>query len=171
VSVSAAWRQRLDARWSALAPRDQRALWIGGIALAVILPVLLAWRIHDGLAARRMELAESRALVADAGRRVAARLAVGADITTDTAGGAAGGAATQARVARAAARAGIDAASMTIEPLGSDRLRLGLRDAPYEALTTLLGALARWEGITVVSADIARTGPGRVEAALVLRAP
>jgi hypothetical protein len=35
----------------------------------------------------------------------------------------------------------------------------------------MLGALARNDGVTVTSTNIVRTGPGRVDAALVLRAP
>lgn len=160
-------RSRWDARWAALAPRDQRALRLGGIAAAVLLPVLLGWSIHEGLAARRAELAESRALAASAGERVAARLAAGADISADTADAPA----MQGRVTRAAARAGIGAPSMSFEPLDAGRLRLGLRDVSYESVAMLVGALARWEGITIVSADIVRTAPGRVEASLVLRGP
>lgn len=167
MSAATAFRERLEARWSELEPRDRRALRVGGIALAVIVPLFVAWNLHDSLAARRAALAESRALVAAAGQRVAARLAAGADITA----AAPDAAALQTRVLGAAARAGIDASSMTIEPQGAGQLRLGLRDAPFEAMATLLGALARWEGITVVSADITRTAPGRVEASLSLRAP
>ena len=120
MSVATVWRERFESRWSTLGPRDRRALRLGGIALAVLLPVIVAWSVHEALAARR---------------------------------------------------AAIDASSMTLEPQTDGQLRLGLRDAPYESVTGLLAALARWEGITVVSADIARTAPGRVEASLVLRAP
>lgn len=167
MSASILSRDGLASRWSELEPRDRRALRLGGLALAVILPALLAWTVHDGLAARRAELAESRSMVTAAGRQVAARLAAGADITTASSDAAAW----QARVTRVAARVGIDASSMSIEPQPDGRLRLGLRDAPYDTMMTLLGGLARWEGLTVVSADIARTSPGRVEASLVLRAP
>lgn len=160
-------RERLEARWSTLGPRDRRALRFGGIALAVLLPVLIAWSVHESLAARRAAIAESRSLIESAGRRVAARLAAGADVSAV----ASEAAALQPLVSRAAARVGIDASSMTLEPQTGGQLRLGLRDAPYGSVTELAAALARWEGITVVSADIARTAPGRVEASLVLRAP
>lgn len=167
MSAAAALRERFEARWSELGPRDRRALRIGGIVLAVALPLLAAWSVHERLAARRATLAESRSLLDAAGRRVAARIAAGADITA----AASDAAASESRVMRAAARAGIDAASISLESQGAGRLRLGLRDAPFGSITTLLGALARWEGMTVVSADIVRTAPGRVEASLVLRAP
>lgn len=167
VSTAELLRERLEAHWSTLAPRDRRAVQIGGIALAVILPALVAWSLHESLTARRASLAESRLLVSSAGQRVAARLAAGADITA----AASDATALQSRVMRAAARVGIDSASMTLESQGGGQLRIGLRDTPFASVTTLLGALARWEGITIVSADIARTAPGRVEASLVLRAP
>ena len=167
MSAAKLLRERFETRWSALAPRDRRALQVGGIALAVILPAILAWSLHESLAARRASLAESRLLLSSAGQRVAARLAAGADITA----AASDATALESRVMRAAARVGIDGASMTLEPAGGGQLRIGLRDAPFASMTTLVGALARWEGITVVSANIARTAPGRVEASLVLRAP
>lgn len=167
MSVATVWRERLEARWSTLGPRDRRALRFGGIALAVLLPLIFAWSVREALAARRAAIAESRLLVDSAERRVAARLAAGADVSAV----ASDAAALQPLVARAAARVGIDASSMTLEPQAGGQLRLGLRDAPFESVTRLLAALARWEGITVVSADIARTAPGRVEASLVLRAP
>ena len=160
-------RERFESRWSTLGPRDRRALRFGGIALAVLLPVIFAWSVHEALAARRAAIAESRLLVDSAERRVAARLAAGAEVSAV----ASDAGALQPLVSRAAARVGIDASSMTLEPQSGGQLRLGLRDAPYESVTGLLAALARWEGITVVSADIARTAPGRVEASLVLRAP
>lgn len=167
MSAAKLHRERFETRWSTLAPRDRRALRLGGIALAVIVPLLVAWNLHESLAARRASLAESRSLVSLAGQRVAARLAAGADITA----AASDATALQSRVIRAAARFGIDGTSMTLEPQGGGLLRIGLRDTPFASMTALVGALARWEGITVVSADIARTAPGRVEASLVLRAP
>jgi type II secretory pathway component PulM len=158
----------LRARWAELAPRDRRALRLGGIALAVLLPLLAAWSIRDHLADRRAQLEASRTLAATAAERIAARLAAGADVAAATTTDAT---ALQARLTRAAERAGLAGTLGAAEPIGSDRLRVALRDAPYDAAITLLGSLARWEGITVVSADLTRSGPGRVDAALVLRGP
>lgn len=167
MSALARMRERFEARWSTLEPRDRRALRSGGIVLAVILPALLAWSVHNGLSTKRAEIAESRALAASAAQRVAARMAAGADITaaSDDA------AAMQSSVLRAAARSGIDPASMSIESQPDDKLRLSLRDVPYDSVTSMVGALTRWEGVSVVAAHLTRTTPGRVEAVVVLRSP
>lgn len=162
---------RLDAwrdRWSALAPRDRRALRLGGIALAVLVPLLTAWAVREQLAARRSGIEASQTLAAEAGRRIAARMAAGADVAAPSAPAAA---ALQSTVARAAERAGLAGSLGPMEADGDGRLRVALRDAPYDGAMSLIGALARWEGITVVTAELSRTGPGRVDAALVLRGP
>lgn len=154
--------------WSGLDPRDRRALRLGGIALAVLLPAWAAWTVNDHFAARRAALAESRELAEQAGRRIAARMAAGAEVAVPSGNAPA---ALQASVTRAAERAGLAGALGAMEPAGDMRLRVALRDAPYDGTMSLIGALARWDGITVVSADLSRTAPGRIDAALVLRAP
>ncbi|NBU25006.1 MAG: hypothetical protein EBS39_05210, partial [Gammaproteobacteria bacterium] len=99
---------------------------------------------------------------------IAARLGAGADLSAT-----AGEASTllQSRVARGVERAGLAADVVTVQSVAPGRLQLVLRDAPFDAVATLAGSLARWEGITVVGAEITRTRPGRVEATLLLRAP
>ena len=162
---------RLDAlrdRWSGLDPRDRRALRLGGVVLAVMFPLLTAWAVREQLAARRADLEASQSLAVEAGRRIAARLAAGADVAAPAAPA---GAALQSKVVRAAERAGLAASLGPMEAAGDGRLQVALRDAPYDGAMSLIGALARWEGITVVSADLSRTRPGRVDAALVLRGP
>lgn len=158
----------LQGWWRGLGPRDQRALRLGGLVLLVSAPLLVGWSIHDLLAGRRAALEESRLLAATASQRVASRLGGGGDLAA-SAGDVS--AALQSRVARGVERAGLTPNVVTTQATAPGRLQLVLRDASGDSLVTLLGALARWEGITVVSAEITRSRPGRVEATLLLRGP
>lgn len=161
--------RKLHDAWDALGPRDRRALRIGGVAVAVALPLLVGLGVDDLLDARRAALAESRTLAENAQQRVAARLAAGAGL--DASSGGAGSAALQAGVSRAAERAGLAGNVTVVQAVGDDRVQLVLRDAPFEAVTALLGSLVRWDGVTVVTADLTRSAPGRIEASFVLRGP
>ncbi|MFM7797851.1 MAG: type II secretion system protein GspM, partial [Planctomycetota bacterium] len=147
MSALATLQDRWLGIWSGLASRDQRALRIGGVLLAVLLPIALAWAIRDSLAERSARLDGSRALATMAGQRIAARLAAGVDLSPSSAGaGTADSALLQTRVMRLVERAGL-ATATTVEPAAqAAQVRLALRDAPFDAVTMLLGALARWEG-------------------------
>lgn len=164
MTTLAALRERWMDVWCRLAPRDRRALRILGVSLSVTLPLVLAWSIHDGLAERRARLEGSRALLAEAEQRIAARLAAGADIS-------AAPSPLSVRVTGAVQRAGLASSMTTVQDAAGGDVQLALRGVPFDQLTSLLAALARWDGITVVTADIARTQPGRVDASLVLRGP
>ena len=158
----------LQSWWLALEPRDRRALRVGGIVVGALSCLFVVWSVTDLLVARRAALEASRQLTTSASARIAARLGAGADLSA-----AAGEASTllQSRVARGVERAGLAADVVTVQSVAPGRLQLVLRDAPFDAVATLAGSLARWEGITVVGAEITRTRPGRVEATLLLRAP
>lgn len=168
VSRGEALRTRLRGAFAALEPRDRRALRIGGVALSVLAPLLLGWGLHDHLETRRDDLERSRALAAIAAQRTADRLAAGADLA---AGAASEAALRDARITRALERAGLTPSLVTLRSPTADRSELVLRDAPFDAVASLLGSLARWEGITVVSAELTRTQPGRVDVSTVLRGP
>lgn len=158
----------LQSWWLDLGPRDRRALRYGGIVAGLLAGVFVLWSVSDLLAARRAALESSRALTSSAADRIAVRLGAGADLSADG-----GDAATllQTRVTRGVERAGLAADIVTVQTVAPGRVQLVLRDAPFDALVALAGSLARWEGITVVGADITRSRPGRVEATLLLRAP
>lgn len=160
----AALRDRWMGVWSGLGSRDRRALRLGGAALAVMSLGALVGSVHDGLAERRARIAESRALLAVAGQRIAARLAAGAEVSAVMT-------APMIRVERVIERVGLASPTTTLQATADGGLQLALRDVPFDDLTLLLGALARWDGITVVTAEITRTQAGRVDASLVLRGP
>jgi type II secretory pathway component PulM len=102
-----------------------------------------------------------------ANRVIGARIAAGEDLAGDAA------MPLLQRVSRSLERVGLQGSLVTSQSdtPAAEQVELALRDAPFDDLVSTLGTLARNDGVTVTSVNIVRTGPGRVDAALVLRAP
>jgi type II secretory pathway component PulM len=112
-------------------------------------------------------VAASADLADRANRVIGARIAAGEDLAGDAA------MPLLQRVSRSLERAGLQGSLVTSQSdtPAAEQVELALRDAPFDDLVSTLGTLARNDGVTVTSVNIVRTGPGRVDAALVLRAP
>lgn len=162
-TLSAALRERFES----LSIRDQRALRIGGLVLLPVALMIGFWSLHDHLAERRAELARAAALADRASDLIAARIAAGEDLAPS------GAAPLSERVTRSFERAGLLNSLVSSQAPAPDsaQLEVALRDVPFDALVAVLGRLARNEGVTIASASLVRTAPGRVDASLVLRAP
>ena len=159
--------QTFHDRFDELGARDRRALQVGALVLVPLALLMLDWTIRDQLTERRIAVAASADLADRANRVIGARIAAGEDLAVDAAS------TLSQRVFRSLERAGLQG-SLVASPSSApatEQVELALRDASFETLVSMLGTLARNDGITVTSANIVRTGPGRVDAALVLRAP
>jgi len=112
-------------------------------------------------------VAASADLADRANRVIGARIAAGEDLTVDAA------TPLPQRVSRSLERAGLQGSLVAPQSSApaTEQVELTLRDTSFDGLVSMLGALARNDGVTVTSVNIVRTGPGRVDAALVLRAP
>ncbi len=157
----------LHDRFDELAARDRRALQVGTLVLVSLALLMLDWTIREQLAERRIAVAASADLADRANRVIGARIAAGEDLTFDATS------TLSQRVFRSLERAGLQG-SLVASPSSTpatEQVELALRDASFDTLVSMLGTLARNDGVTVTSANIVRTGPGRVDAALVLRAP
>jgi type II secretory pathway component PulM len=159
--------EQVRVRIGGLAERDRRALRLGGIVLLPVLLIMLGVTLRDHLAARRLAIDEAQALAARANAEIAARLAAGASLVDGPRG------ASTDRIARAIAAAGLQDHLVSLQAASPDaaQVELALRDVAFDALVRELARLAQREGVTIVSASLARSSPGRVEASLVLRVP
>jgi type II secretory pathway component PulM len=159
--------EQVRVRIEGLAERDRRALRLGGIVLLPVLLIMLGVTLRDHLAARRLAIDEAQSLAARANAEIAARLAAGASLVDGPRGGATD------RIARAIAAAGLQDHLVSLQATSPDatQVELALRDVAFDALVRELGRLGQREGVTIVSASLARSSPGRVEASLVLRVP
>jgi type II secretory pathway component PulM len=163
----ASMNQTLHDWFDALSARDRRALHVGALVLVPLSLLMLDWTIREHLAARRTAVAASADLADRANRVIGARIAAGEDLAGDAA------MPLLQRVSRSLERAGLQGSLVTSQSdtPAAEQVELALRDAPFDGLVSMLGTLARNDGVTVTSVNIVRTGPGRVDAALVLRAP
>jgi type II secretory pathway component PulM len=159
--------ERIRVRIEGLAERDRRALRLGGVVLLPVLLIMLGVTLRDHLAARRLAIDEAQSLAARANAEIAARLAAGASLVDGTRG------ASTDRIARAIAAAGLQDHLVSLQAASPDaaQVDLALRDVAFDALVRELARLAQREGVTIVSASLTRSSPGRVEASLVLRVP
>jgi type II secretory pathway component PulM len=159
--------QTLRERFDGLSARDQRALQVGALVLVPLTLLMLDWTIREHLAGRRVAVAASADLADRANRVIGARIAAGEDLTVDAA------TPLPQRVSRSLERAGLQGSLVAPQSSApaTEQVELTLRDTSFDGLVSMLGALARNDGVTVTSTNIVRTGPGRVDAALVLRAP
>jgi type II secretory pathway component PulM len=159
--------EQIRVRIDGLAERDRRALRLGGGVLLSLLLIMLGLTLRDHLAARRLAIDEAQALAARANAEIAARLAAGASLVDGPRG------ASTDRIARAIAAAGLQDHLVSLQAASPDaaQVELALRDVAFDALVRELARLAQREGVTIVSASLARSSQGRVEASLVLRVP
>lgn len=158
-----AWRQR----WRSLAPREQRALALGVVALALILGYLLLW---DPLAQSR-ETWRIRAAAAQADlawmRTVAPQ--VQAARASQPALAAADGRSLLARVDASARDAGLGAVLLRVEPVSAGQVRVQFQRAGFDALMRWLETLAAQYGTRVTELSATRSdGVGLVDARLSL---
>jgi type II secretory pathway component PulM len=159
--------EQIRARMEGLAERDRRALRLGGVVLLPVLLIMLGVTLRDHLAARRLAIDEAQSLAARANAEIAARLAAGGSLADGPRG------ASTDRIARAIAAAGLQDHLVSLQAASPDaaQVELALRDVTFDALVRELARLAQREGVTIVSASLARSSPGRVDASLVLRVP
>ena len=159
--------EQIRARMEGLAEPDRRALRLGGVVLLPLLLIMLGVTLRDHLAAGRLAIDEAQSLAARANAEIAARLAAGGSLADGPRG------ASKDRIARAIAAAGLQDHLVSLQAASPDaaQVELALRDVAFDALVRELARLAQREGVTIVSASLARSSPGRVEASLVLRVP
>ncbi len=159
--------EQIRARMEGLAEPDRRALRLGGVVLLPLLLIMLGVTLRDHLAAGRLAIDEAQSLAARANAEIAARLAAGGSLADGPRG------ASKDRIARAIAAAGLQDHLVSLQAASPDaaQVELALRDVTFDALVRELARLAQREGVTIVSASLARSSPGRVDASLVLRVP
>jgi type II secretory pathway component PulM len=159
--------ERVRTRIEALAERDRRALRLGALVLLPLLLLMLGVTLRDRLSARRVAIGEAQELAARANAEIATRLAAGEPLVEGPRGS------SMDRLTRAMASAGLQDHVVSVQAASPDTalVELALRDVAFDALVRELARLAQREGVTVVSASLVRSSPGRVEASLVLRVP
>lgn len=153
----------LRQRWDGLAPREQRTLVLGGLALVAILAWLLlweplaasrdAWRAR--VAAAEADLAWMRAAVP---RVQAARGQGQAALVPD-------GRSLLARVDASARDAGLGTSLLRAEPVSTGQVRVTFEQAGFDALVAWLETLATQHGTRVTELSVQRAdGVGLVDA-------
>jgi general secretion pathway protein M len=152
----------MNRHWQARTPRERRILVAGAIVLAGILAWVGAWEPLDRKrAALRQQVSDNAAALA--WLRPAAANAAATGIRDED------GASLLARVDTTARTHGVQAQLSSIEPEGTQRIRLQFADVPFDALARWLEALAA-QGVSVDELSIQRSpGAGRVHARLALR--
>ena len=155
--------EQLRAWWSALAPREQRIVGAGGVALAVILLYLAVWEpLGKARHSRERELADARALAAQIETLGANRGAAPAALSG-------AGQSLLAVVDQSRRTSAITKPPSRLQPEGDTTVRIWLEDVPFDALVRWLNELQTRYGVRVDNADIERqSGPGLVNARLTL---
>lgn len=160
----------LQARWKALALREQRFLLIGGVAVVVTVLYLAAVEPLLKAQTRRTEqLAQARQL--------ASRLEViAAEVQSAAPRGSPAGAGRSLSLLAAvdqAAKSGLFGKAPTrIQPEGDKQVRLWFEDVVFDTLVSGLSGLEARYGISIQGADIERQpGAGLVNAQLTLVRP
>lgn len=156
-------------RWNALAPREQRALALGGLALAVIGLWLLLW---EPLAKSRDEW-RTRVVAAEndlAWMRAAApqvRAARGDDAPRAPLQD---GRSLLARVDASAREAGLGNTLLQVEPVNANLVRARFERAGFDAMMRWLETLASGHGVRVSELSVQRAdGVGLVDARVALQ--
>jgi len=158
-------KQRLYARFAALAPRD-RIIALAGAALLIVLVFYLAvlLPLHKSIDTRAAGVARKQA-------DLAWMRSVSGDLQALGALQPAGGA-TESLVVlidRSAHESGLGDALTGQTPNGNSSIRVRLEGAGFDSLVQWLGKMQQQYGVAVESAAIDRTGkPGVVNASLVL---
>jgi general secretion pathway protein M len=158
--------ERYRAWWAGLAPREQRILGAGAIALGLILFFLLVWEpLTQQRAAREQALMDARAL--------AEQLEITALEVRQTPAGtpapASLGQSLLAVVDQSVKTSQIGKAPSRLQPEGDNTVRLWLDDVPFDAVVRWLHALQSRHGVNVENADIERqVEAGRVSVRVTL---
>lgn len=157
--------EQVRARWTALAPREQRTVTLGGIALVPILLYLALWApVSKAVRTRSAALQESHA--------VAVQLERLAGEQQQHRGGGAAVATNQSLLAlvdQTRKASTLTKPPSRLEPEGDTTVRIWMEDVPFDALVRWLGDLQARYGVRVDAADIERqSGSGLVNARLTL---
>jgi general secretion pathway protein M len=156
-------------RWRAMAPRERRALALGGLALAAILAWLAIWEPlvesrelwRTRVASAETDLAWMRAAAA----RLQASGPVAAAVPDD-------GRSLLARVDASAREAGLGSALLRVEPIATGQVRVTFEQAGFDALMAWLEALSQAHGVRVTELSAQRAdGVGLVDARVSLESP
>lgn len=158
-----AWRQR----WQALAPREQRALALGVLAVALTLGYVLLW---EPLAQSREEW-RARAAAAQTDlawmRAVAPQVRAQRDTQPFSTGP--DGRSLLARVDASARDAGLGGVLLRVEPVNAGQVRVQFQRAGFDALMRWVETLAAQYGTRVTELSATRSdGVGLVDARLSL---
>lgn len=163
-----AYLERVRAWWATLAPREQRVLLGGAVALGL---AVLYLGVYEPLVQARRDrmqaLEDARALAT-----MLETLAVEVQRNRSTSGGATVGAGQSLlSVVDQSRRAGplASKAPSRLQPEGDTTVRIWLEDVPFDALLRWLADLQLRYGVRVDTADIEReSGPGLVNARITL---
>lgn len=161
------YRERARAWWATLAPREQRVVGAGGVALALIFLYLAVWQpVTKAQRDRTRALEDARALATQL-----EVLAVELQRNRGAGGGAvqAAGQSLLAIVDQSRRASSITKPPSRLQPEGDTTVRIWLEDVPFDALLRWLADLQTRYGVRVDTADIEReSGPGLVNARLTL---
>ena len=155
--------ERFRAWWSGLAPREQRVLSAGALALGLILVYLALWEpVGKARHARERDLAAARALATRIESLASGRGA-------GSAAAVAGTGQSLLAVVDQSRRSSIAKPPSRLQPEGDNTVRIWLEDVPFDGLLRWLGELQTRYGVRVDNAEIEReSGPGLVNARLTL---
>jgi type II secretory pathway component PulM len=157
-------RALLQNWYANLAPRDQRVLRIGGIALLLIVLVGVFLPLQRSLGKARSQLAAQQADL-DWMRQVAPTLAAAGPGPVATA--------TQESLVvlidRSARESGLSLALTGSQPAGEGAMRVQLEQADFNLLTGWIARLSSQHGVQVVSASLTSSAPGIVNASVQMR--
>ena len=149
-------------RWQALAPREQRALLLGGVALGAILAYLLAWeplsRSRDDWRTRVVAAESDLAWMRAAAPRVQAMRGSRPVAASD-------GRSLLARADASAREAGLGSSLLRVEPVATGQVRVTFQKASFDALMRWAETLSLQHGTRVTELSAQRAeGVGVVDA-------
>ena len=149
--------------YAKLAPREQKTVLYGGIAVAALLLVGGTWQLHVSSASAATRIEAKRADLAWM-QSVAPRLQAMPAVRSDES--------LPLLVDRTARDAGLAQALSGADPAGNGGLRVRFEGASFDALVVWLSRIQQERGLVVDTASIDGTGAeGLVNASLVLRGP
>ncbi len=152
-------RERLEAWYGGLAPREQLVLRVGTIVGGALLIAGLVWRLHGVVQGTEKRIAAKRA---DADYIHAVLPELRAAPTP-----AGGGQSLVAVVDRTTRDAGLAANLKGTEPSGSSGVRVRFEGASFEQLVTWLARIQQEYGLAIQAATLEKTETaGRVNASL-----
>ncbi|MEC7814920.1 MAG: type II secretion system protein M [Pseudomonadota bacterium] len=161
---------KLVAKYDQLPARDRQALWVLGVALALMALYLLIWQpvtqFHERALAERENAAELVAWM-QANQQTIDRLASSAGNTSTVAQRPQDGRALMSLVTRSATEAGL--ALQRFEPSGESAIRVWMENVPFANVAAWLEMLASEHGVLIDQAALDRSEQaGRVSVRLTL---